>query len=128
MQLRQRRHPGQARDHQQVDEQRPQFHQQGRFGQILDVVGERGARLANHRSEDAGGVRLVGLNFEGAGEGNPPIRRVIGNEDLYNGFLGAVTVLLWTPSYELRAGTRSRNNPPAPALTPRSALGRPVNI
>ncbi|MGW5749728.1 CaiB/BaiF CoA transferase family protein [Nocardia rhamnosiphila] len=37
---------------------------------------------------------LVGLNFEGAGEGNPPIRRVIGNEDLYNGFLGAVTVLL----------------------------------
>ena len=37
---------------------------------------------------------LVGLNFEGAGAGNPPIRRVIGNEDLYNGFLGAVTVLL----------------------------------
>ncbi|MCF8588950.1 CaiB/BaiF CoA transferase family protein [Gordonia liuliyuniae] len=37
---------------------------------------------------------LVGLNFEGAGEGNAPIRRVIGNEDLYNGFLGAVTVLL----------------------------------
>lgn len=37
---------------------------------------------------------LVGLNFEGAGKGNAPIRRVIGNEDLYNGFLGAVTVLL----------------------------------
>ena len=37
---------------------------------------------------------LVGLNFEGSGKGNPPIRRVIGNEDLYNGFLGAVTVLL----------------------------------
>ncbi|MFF0814973.1 CaiB/BaiF CoA transferase family protein [Rhodococcus sp. NPDC003318] len=37
---------------------------------------------------------LVGLNFEGAGRGNAPIRRVIGNEDLYNGFLGAVTVLL----------------------------------
>lgn len=37
---------------------------------------------------------LVGLNFEGAGTGNPPIRRVIGNEDLYNGFLGAITVLL----------------------------------
>ncbi|MEV5647105.1 CoA transferase [Nocardia sp. NPDC052254] len=37
---------------------------------------------------------LVGLNFEGAGAGNAPIRRVIGNEDLYNGFLGAVTVLL----------------------------------
>lgn len=37
---------------------------------------------------------LVGLNFEGAGAGNAPIRRVIGNEDLYNGFLGAVTVML----------------------------------
>ena len=37
---------------------------------------------------------LVGLNFEGSGAGNPPIRRVIGNEDLYNGVLGAVTVLL----------------------------------
>ncbi|WP_277370354.1 CaiB/BaiF CoA transferase family protein [Rhodococcus rhodochrous] len=37
---------------------------------------------------------MVGLNFEGAGKGNAPIRRVIGNEDLYNGFLGAVTVLL----------------------------------
>lgn len=37
---------------------------------------------------------MVGLNFEGAGKGNAPIRRVIGNEDLYNGFLGAVAVLL----------------------------------
>lgn len=37
---------------------------------------------------------MVGLNFEGSGRGNLPIRRVIGNEDLYNGFLGAVTVLL----------------------------------
>jgi len=37
---------------------------------------------------------MVGLNFEGAGKGNGPIRRVMGNEDLYNGFLGAVTVLL----------------------------------
>lgn len=37
---------------------------------------------------------LVGLNFIGAGEGNAPIRRVMGNEDLYNGFLGAVSVLM----------------------------------
>ena len=37
---------------------------------------------------------LVGLPFIGAGEGNRPIRRVLGNEDLYNGFLGATAVLL----------------------------------
>ncbi|UGQ11599.1 CoA transferase [Yinghuangia sp. ASG 101] len=37
---------------------------------------------------------LVGLNFAGAGEGNPPVRRVMGNEDQYNGLLGAVSVLL----------------------------------
>lgn len=37
---------------------------------------------------------LVGLPFIGAGEGNEPIRRVLGNEDLYNGFLGATAVLL----------------------------------
>jgi crotonobetainyl-CoA:carnitine CoA-transferase CaiB-like acyl-CoA transferase len=37
---------------------------------------------------------FTGLLYEGAGEGNPPIRRVMGNEDYYNGFLGAVAVLL----------------------------------
>lgn len=37
---------------------------------------------------------LVGLPFIGAGDGNEPIRRVLGNEDLYNGFLGATAVLL----------------------------------
>ncbi len=37
---------------------------------------------------------FTGLLYEGSGEGNPPIRRVIGNEDYYNGFLGAVAVLL----------------------------------
>ncbi|MGW0045144.1 CaiB/BaiF CoA transferase family protein [Rhodococcus sp. NPDC003348] len=47
---------------------------------------------------------LVGLNFEGAGKGNAPIRRVIGNEDLYNGFLGAVTVLL-ALHHRLNTGT-----------------------
>jgi crotonobetainyl-CoA:carnitine CoA-transferase CaiB-like acyl-CoA transferase len=30
----------------------------------------------------------------GAGEGNPPVRRVLGNEDLYNGYLGALSVLM----------------------------------
>jgi crotonobetainyl-CoA:carnitine CoA-transferase CaiB-like acyl-CoA transferase len=37
---------------------------------------------------------FVGMNFIGAGRGNPPIRRVMGNEDLYNGFIGAVSVLM----------------------------------
>jgi len=37
---------------------------------------------------------FTGLLYEGAGEGNPPVRRVMGNEDYYNGFLGAVGVLL----------------------------------
>jgi len=37
---------------------------------------------------------LVGMGFIGAGKDNPPIRRVMGNEDLYNGFLGAVGVLM----------------------------------
>jgi crotonobetainyl-CoA:carnitine CoA-transferase CaiB-like acyl-CoA transferase len=32
--------------------------------------------------------------YIGAGDGNPPVRRVLGNEDLYNGFLGAVSVLM----------------------------------
>ncbi|MET8800621.1 CoA transferase [Nocardia sp. NPDC004568] len=56
---------------------------------------------------------LVGLNFEGAGEGNPPIRRVIGNEDLYNGFLGAVTVLL---ALHHRAGTGAGQYVESPQL------------
>jgi crotonobetainyl-CoA:carnitine CoA-transferase CaiB-like acyl-CoA transferase len=37
---------------------------------------------------------FTGLLYEGAGDGNPPVRRVMGNEDYYNGFLGAVGVLL----------------------------------
>jgi crotonobetainyl-CoA:carnitine CoA-transferase CaiB-like acyl-CoA transferase len=37
---------------------------------------------------------FTGLLYEGAGAGNPPVRRVMGNEDYYNGFLGAVGVLL----------------------------------
>ncbi|MEV5647089.1 CoA transferase [Nocardia sp. NPDC052254] len=37
---------------------------------------------------------FVGMNFIGAGADNAPIRRVMGNEDLYNGFLGAVGVLM----------------------------------
>ncbi|KAA9148874.1 CoA transferase [Amycolatopsis acidicola] len=37
---------------------------------------------------------FAGMNFIGSGEGNPPIRRVMGNEDLYNGFLGAVGILM----------------------------------
>ena len=37
---------------------------------------------------------FTGLLYESAGRGNPPSRRTIGNEDLYNGFAGAVAVLL----------------------------------
>jgi crotonobetainyl-CoA:carnitine CoA-transferase CaiB-like acyl-CoA transferase len=37
---------------------------------------------------------LSGLLYEGAGEGNPPIPRVMGNEDYYNGFLGAAVTLM----------------------------------
>lgn len=37
---------------------------------------------------------FAGLLYEAAGRGNPPVRRAIGNEDLYNGFSGAVAVLL----------------------------------
>jgi crotonobetainyl-CoA:carnitine CoA-transferase CaiB-like acyl-CoA transferase len=40
--------------------------------------------------------------FEGAGEGNPPVRSVEGNEDYYNGLLGATAVLL---DLEARART-----------------------
>jgi crotonobetainyl-CoA:carnitine CoA-transferase CaiB-like acyl-CoA transferase len=36
----------------------------------------------------------VGLLYEGGGEGNPPTRSVLGNEDYNNGFLGAVAVLM----------------------------------
>jgi crotonobetainyl-CoA:carnitine CoA-transferase CaiB-like acyl-CoA transferase len=36
----------------------------------------------------------AGLLYEGAGAGNPPVRRVLGNEDLYNGLAGAVAVLM----------------------------------
>jgi crotonobetainyl-CoA:carnitine CoA-transferase CaiB-like acyl-CoA transferase len=37
---------------------------------------------------------FTGMLYVGAGKGNPPIRRVLGNEDLYNGFLGALSVLM----------------------------------
>jgi crotonobetainyl-CoA:carnitine CoA-transferase CaiB-like acyl-CoA transferase len=37
---------------------------------------------------------FTGMLYIGAGDGNPPIRRVLGNEDLYNGFLGALSVLM----------------------------------
>ena len=37
---------------------------------------------------------FTGMLYIGAGEGNPPVRRVLGNEDLYNGFLGALSVLM----------------------------------
>ena len=36
----------------------------------------------------------AGLLYEGAGADNPPVRRVLGNEDLYNGMAGAVAVLM----------------------------------
>jgi crotonobetainyl-CoA:carnitine CoA-transferase CaiB-like acyl-CoA transferase len=36
----------------------------------------------------------TGLLHEGGGEGNPPTRSVLGNEDYNNGFLGAVAVLM----------------------------------
>ena len=36
----------------------------------------------------------TGHLYSGAGTGNPPVSRVVGNEDLYNGFAGAVAVLL----------------------------------
>jgi crotonobetainyl-CoA:carnitine CoA-transferase CaiB-like acyl-CoA transferase len=36
---------------------------------------------------------FTGILYVGAGKGNPPTRRVIGNEDIYNGFLGAMSVL-----------------------------------
>jgi crotonobetainyl-CoA:carnitine CoA-transferase CaiB-like acyl-CoA transferase len=37
---------------------------------------------------------LTGMLYIGAGDGNRPVRRVLGNEDLYNGFVGAVSVLM----------------------------------
>jgi crotonobetainyl-CoA:carnitine CoA-transferase CaiB-like acyl-CoA transferase len=37
---------------------------------------------------------FTGMLYIGAGAGNPPNRRVLGNEDLYNGFLGALSVLM----------------------------------
>ena len=37
---------------------------------------------------------FTGLLYLGAGRGNPPVKRVMGNEDYYNGFLGAVAVLM----------------------------------
>jgi len=37
---------------------------------------------------------FTGMLNIGAGAGNAPIRRVLGNEDLYNGFVGALSVLM----------------------------------
>lgn len=37
---------------------------------------------------------FTGPLYEAAGEGNPPVRRTIGNEDYNNGFVGAVAVLM----------------------------------
>ena len=37
---------------------------------------------------------FAGLLSEGGGAGNPPARRVLGNEDYYNGFLSAAAVLM----------------------------------
>jgi crotonobetainyl-CoA:carnitine CoA-transferase CaiB-like acyl-CoA transferase len=37
---------------------------------------------------------FCGLLYQGAGSGNPPVPGVLGNEDYYNGFLGAVGVLM----------------------------------
>ncbi|HYH48220.1 MAG TPA: CoA transferase, partial [Acidimicrobiia bacterium] len=37
---------------------------------------------------------FTGLLHLGAGRGNPPVKRVMGNEDYYNGFMGAVGVLM----------------------------------
>lgn len=45
---------------------------------------------------------FTGLLYEGAGEGNPPVASVEGNEDYYNGLLGATAVLL---GLEYRAKT-----------------------
>ena len=45
---------------------------------------------------------FTGLLYEAAGMGNPPVRSVEGNEDYYNGLLGAVALLL---GLEYRAKT-----------------------
>jgi crotonobetainyl-CoA:carnitine CoA-transferase CaiB-like acyl-CoA transferase len=37
---------------------------------------------------------FTGPLYEAAGAGRPPVRRTIGNEDYYNGFVGAVAVLM----------------------------------
>ena len=37
---------------------------------------------------------FVGNFYEGAGAGRPPVRRVMGNEDYYNGLSGAIAVLM----------------------------------
>ena len=47
---------------------------------------------------------FTGMLYIGAGAGNPPVRRVIGNEDLYNGLLGAYAVLM-AITYRDRTGS-----------------------
>ena len=46
---------------------------------------------------------FTGLLYEAAGEGNPPARSVEGNEDYYNGLLGAVAALIGL-EYRARTG------------------------
>lgn len=36
----------------------------------------------------------TGVMYEGGGEGNPPARSAVGNEDVYNGLLGAIGLLM----------------------------------
>ncbi|MBP1327292.1 crotonobetainyl-CoA:carnitine CoA-transferase CaiB-like acyl-CoA transferase [Leucobacter exalbidus] len=54
---------------------------------------------------------LVGLPYEAAGEGNPPVRRAMGNEDQYNGFLGAISILLGL-QHRLNTGEAQRIESP----------------
>ena len=60
---------------------------------------------------------FTGLLYEGAGEGNPPIRRVMGNEDYYNGFLGAVGGAAGPRAPRPHGRGAVRREPP-PALEP----------
>ncbi len=54
---------------------------------------------------------FVGLPYEAAGEGNPPVRRAMGNEDQYNGFLGAISILLGL-QHRLNTGESQRIESP----------------
>ncbi len=58
----------------------------------LPGFGSGGPR-ANNKSFAPLQSGLCGLLYEGAGQGNPPVRSIEGNEDYYNGLMGAVAVL-----------------------------------